>query len=387
MCRKNLNTLTPAERAAFARAVNQLKQNGGYDVFPEMHSGAGSHGHTRPAFFPWHRQFIRQFEEALQQIDPNVWLPYWDFTVDNLNPTGTESLIWRDDFMGGPGDAAAGFAVNTGPFTGPAWNLTRNAFNPFDFPGNGGDVMAAMSTADYDSFHPRIERRPHGRAHTWTGGSVSDFQFSPRDPVFFLIHCNVDRLWAEWIADWEGTPGFEPYEPATGAPQGHNLGDSMWPWNGATFPFGMAPWTSAPITVRPLDVIDHTAMGYTYDSVDGCVTKRPIERLDDRRLIEVERLKLRLPKEIKEILPKELKERGPKELKERAAKEVKERGPKEIKDIREDIFIGDDLRPDLTRAALDFDDDPRIAELARELETRRAAARRRKGLSEKPRER
>ena len=34
-------------------------------------------------------------------------------------------------------------------------------------------------------------------AHNWTGGTMSDLD-SPGDPLFFLHHCNVDRLWAIW---------------------------------------------------------------------------------------------------------------------------------------------------------------------------------------------
>lgn len=263
-CRKNLARLTPAERAAFVAAVNTLREDGVYDSFIDQHFGASGHGHGGPAFFPWHREYILRFERALQAVDPAVSLPYWDWTVDNLNPAGTQSLIWRDDFMGGPGDPRNGFRVMTGPFA--AWGIRRNNFNRFTFPGTGGTITARMASPDYATFR-QIES-PHGGAHVWVGGDMSAPPTAVRDPVFFLLHCNVDRLWSEWIRRHRASRGFRPYRPLSGGPTGHNLNDSMWPWNGTTNPFGLAPWTISPERRRPADLLDHRALGYFYDTLD-----------------------------------------------------------------------------------------------------------------------
>jgi tyrosinase len=405
-CRKNLTRLTVAERLAFTNAVNQLRTNGGYDTYVEQHRGAMGHGHGGPAFFPWHREYVRRFEEDLQAIDPSVSVPYWDWTQANVNAAGTESLIWRDDFMGGPGQAGTGL-VTTGPFAG--WGLVRNSFNIFGFPGTGGTIATHMANPSYTGF--RAVENPHGAAHVWVGGFVGNAIIAPRDPVFWLIHSNVDRLWAEWIAQHSATPGFQPYQPLSGAPTGHNLNDTMWPWNGGTNPFGVLPWTVAPEAIRPADLTDHRALDYHYDTVDPeC---RPVVK------IRFKEIKDRLPKELKERLPKELgpkefKEAGPKELfpkelgpkerlpKELGPKEFKEAGPKEIgpkelkegpkefkenKEIREvpddllrdplrDPFIRSELRPDLTGAALREDVgggtlNPDVAALADDLVARR----------------
>lgn len=391
-CRKNLTRLTLTERQAYINALLQLKANGDYDKYVTMHQGALPHGHGGPAFFPWHREYLRRFEQELQAIDPSVNLPYWDWTVANLNSAGTESLIWRDDFMGGPGDPAQNFALTTGPFAG--WNLRRNAFNIFQFPGGGGLISSSMGALDYTTFR-QIEG-PHGGTHGWVGGNVGNAAIAPQDPVFWLIHCNVDRLWAEWTVNHQGQAGWLQYQPTSGGPLGHNLNDTMWPWNGTTNPFGMLPWTTVPVNVRPADLLDHRALNILYDTVDPqCRPKLkerlPKELIKDRlpkELIKdrIKDLKER-PKELKERLPKEFKERLPKELKEGgkdfAPKEIKEfgkdRGPKELKDIREDQkliredvltgpFIREELRPDLTRAALGFE--PDVADLEEELRLR-----------------
>jgi tyrosinase len=387
-CRKNLSRLTVAERQAFTNAVNQLRLNGGYDTYVQQHQGAMSHGHGGPAFFPWHREYVRRFEEDLQAIDASVSVPYWDWTQANVNPAGTESFIWRDDFMGGPGQAGTG-AVTTGPFA--SWGLIRNGFNIFGFPGTGGTISTFMASPDYTTFR-QIEG-PHGAAHVWVGGFVGNASIAPRDPVFWLIHSNVDRLWAEWINMHGSSAGFQPFLPLSGGPLGHNLTDTMWPWNGTTVPFGVAPWTVAPVSVRPADLTDHRALDYFYDTVDPeCrpITKSRFKELKDRLPKEFKELQPKElgPKEFKERLPKEL---GPKEFKERLPKELgpkeikeglpKEVGPKEIKEIREvpgfDPFIRPELRPDLTGAALGFEPDtdidlnPDMAALADALNLRR----------------
>ena len=57
------------------------------------------------------------------------------------------------------------------------------------------------------------------------------------DPIFFLHHCNVDRLWA----DWQNRHPNASYEPQSGGPQGHNLNDPMLPWNSVATPDSVAP--------------------------------------------------------------------------------------------------------------------------------------------------
>jgi tyrosinase len=102
--RKDQAALTPAERAAFVAAVLALKAEGTYDVFVAQHrtamqAGTNDPAHNGPAFLPWHREYLRRFERALQTVDPSVWLPYWDSTVNQF----VTALPWTADFMGGNG--------------------------------------------------------------------------------------------------------------------------------------------------------------------------------------------------------------------------------------------------------------------------------------------
>ena len=74
---------------------------------------------------------------------------------------------------------------------------------------------------------------------------------SPNDPVFFLHHCFVDKIWADWQAvQLVQKPEAAPhYAPERDGPPGHNLGDQLKPW------------------VRKVqDVIDISNLGYEYES-------------------------------------------------------------------------------------------------------------------------
>jgi hypothetical protein len=79
---------------------------------------------------------------------------------------------------------------------------------------------------------------------------------SPNDPVFWLHHCNIDRLWAEWQRQHLNE---EAYLPEDGAPTGQNLNEPMI----FNLPGERAPW---PDQFTPAEVLDHRTMGVRYDT-------------------------------------------------------------------------------------------------------------------------
>ena len=72
---------------------------------------------------------------------------------------------------------------------------------------------------------------------------------SLNDPVFWLHHANIDRIWNEWMHRHG-----QQYLPVSGGPIGHNLDDHMWPYD------------HIGLTVTPRDVLDSAALGYRYDT-------------------------------------------------------------------------------------------------------------------------
>ncbi|MDF0675978.1 MAG: tyrosinase family protein [Nitrospira sp.] len=274
-CRKNQATLTAQEKGHYVAAVLALKANGKYDQYVQEHINAMNDAHRGPAFLPWHREYLRRFELDLQTIDSSVTLPYWNWTVDN----SPSSSLWDITFMGGDGRPSDG-QVMTGPFAHANGNWTLNVDGPFlrrrfgisapSLP-TPSDVTSALNETVYDvapytrlsasGFRNRLEGwisgpQLHNLVHVWVGGSMLPMS-SPNDPIFFLHHCFVDKLWADWQRLHPGAG----YLPVNGAAQGHNLGDAMQPWAG----IGQ--------TVTPGSVLDHQALGYAYDTEPECRPK------------------------------------------------------------------------------------------------------------------
>jgi hypothetical protein len=63
-------------------------------------------------------------------------------------------------------------------------------------------IKNIIGTSSFKSFSTWIEGRPHGRAHLFVWQSMS-IMFSPDDPLFWLHHCNIDRLYHFWADCWE----------------------------------------------------------------------------------------------------------------------------------------------------------------------------------------
>lgn len=121
------------------------------------------------------------------------------------------------------------------------------------------DVLNALKINQYDtppwdmtsqnSFRNQLEGfingpQLHNRVHRWVGGQMGVVPTAPNDPVFFLHHANVDRIWAVWQIVHRN----QNYQPMTNGPFGQNFRDPMYPWN-----------------TTPEDVMNHRKLGYVYD--------------------------------------------------------------------------------------------------------------------------
>ena len=242
VCRKNFVDLSNAERMRLADALNQLYDDGIIASNASMHSSNFNNGiHNGPAFLPWHRYFLLELEHRLQIIDSRVFIPYWDWTQADSRTLEAEPWL---SFFGGRANSGGQF---------DHWSYHRNEPEPNPdgwLPdirqiGSGATVIIdELNVATYADYR-RVEGNSHVPGHNWIGGTMAGGG-SPADPLFYLHHCNVDRLWAIWQLN---NPNSDQYnlngtgtEPAAFVP----LNDPM--VGGAT----------------PSSMLDHLALGYRY---------------------------------------------------------------------------------------------------------------------------
>lgn len=88
--RKNIAFLTPDELSRFRGAIGQMKSLDGFyqdersfGYWARIHANQCQHGWEE--FLTWHRAYLYGFEKQLQDIDPTVTLPYWDWAADAAN--------------------------------------------------------------------------------------------------------------------------------------------------------------------------------------------------------------------------------------------------------------------------------------------------------------
>jgi hypothetical protein len=276
--RRNIASVDPAERAMLRAALVEMNHR----YFPGTRTDAapggvtwwfkqdeihqGTHVHNGPEFVPWHREIVNRFEAMLRHINPQLSLHYWDWTQDpraipNANigggTTGTLNLF-TPDFMGYGGATQQEIGEpwkSAGYYVPGAVNYRSD--NPFDVANSnpadpprevirsvsGSPATAAqdaniLNEADYDGMSTSLES-VHGAMHGFVnmGGEHTSF----RDPFVFLLHSNVERLFARWQTDPAHPERVDPasvYGTQSGNPA---LNGNVEPWSGNS---SIRPWTA-----------------------------------------------------------------------------------------------------------------------------------------------
>ena len=146
-------------------------------------------------FLPWHRLYLHYFERTLrkQSGDPDFALPYWNY-YDNYVPS-SQGICLPPLVRG----TAAGTLYNQ--YRTPGLNQEPNLvfMDPSD-----ADATQAFQYQDFAGFSQHLEQQPHGAMHCAAGSgcTMPDIGFVPiagNDPVFYLHHANIDRLWQCWM--------------------------------------------------------------------------------------------------------------------------------------------------------------------------------------------
>lgn len=283
--RRNIKDVDPTERALLRDAIIELNHRffpgtrtdaipGGVSWWfkqDEIHQS--THVHNGPGFVPWHRIIVNRYEELLRQIDPRLSLHYWNWTEDpralvdaNMGGGTVGPLnLFTSDFMGYGGSSvadvgepwlSAGFYVpgaanyrSTDPFDSAHQNP---ADPPRELPRSVNGSPATNSddewaNDDYNVLWNEIEDI-HDSMHGFVnmGGQHTSF----RDPFVFLLHSNVDRLWARW----QTHPSHpERLDPATvyGSDSGNaEIAENVEPWSGG---LAARPWSAPENQGVPFD--------------------------------------------------------------------------------------------------------------------------------------
>jgi tyrosinase len=188
--------LTAVDQQSFINAYSQLINSGFItdcvgihaDMSHMMHGSMGPVGAQR--FLPWHRVFLHVFEQHLQAINPALTIPYWDWTTDQQVPDWLQS--YTPTVTGATGNTIIVFR-------------TSGADVPFGLP-TSADVSTVVGDTDFTTFEQDLENL-HNGVHSWVGGPMGDLDTAPADPLFWMHHANIDRIWESWR---HTHPGLNP---------------------------------------------------------------------------------------------------------------------------------------------------------------------------------
>lgn len=222
-------------------------------------------------FLPWHRMYLYWFERILRwaAADPTLALPYWNYFIPAHRvlpepfrlPAEASNALYMED---------RDPIVNAGV---PPWSAFsaffdhRRAFastrffheDPLDVSFGGAWAARPVHSGAAAQNTGLLEITPHGQIHLMIGGRIEDAagsvhtapmgdpRFAARDPIFWLHHCNIDRLWERWLD--QGDSRANPLDDTT--------------WMDTAFTFFDETGRAVQMTAR--DVLNPYALGYRYD--------------------------------------------------------------------------------------------------------------------------
>jgi len=258
--RKEINDWSQDEFDMFAEAINTLKRKGEWDRIAFMHEEAGRVAHGTNIFLHWHRKYLFDLETMLQAAANSceVTLPWWNWALDHGEAGASNPAVWGPDRYGalnittpaqgwdlmewdfivpwaeplieqfGPGfrNFIGNFQaqlVEDGKFGSNSEfasqpllrGMTDGIISPLSYGAllvrlniesennvDIADVFRRGNPAEGDfsqGFVGNVEGNFHNGQHCAIGGFMCSFQLTaPYDPVFYLHHAMVDKIWKSW---------------------------------------------------------------------------------------------------------------------------------------------------------------------------------------------
>jgi tyrosinase len=208
-------------------------------------------GSDRMMFLPWHRMFVYFYERILRSIlnDPSFALPYWNYSPDSGFPfqrsIPPQFRSASDPLYGVLYRSSRKSGINTGRPIDKGQESSKRLHLVSSLSQTGYAPQGAIS-----GFCNRLNSHLHANVHGLVGNSqgMGDIKWAGNDPLFWMHHSNIDRIWESWNAAGHGNPTSET-------------------WLGKSFVFADEVGQRVVATVR--DFVDPTALGYAYDNLES----------------------------------------------------------------------------------------------------------------------
>jgi tyrosinase len=174
---------TTPHYASFLNAVSTMKgatnasQPSSWQYWVNVHLNYCPH--SAPYFLTWHRGYLYYFEQQLRSVsgDKSLVLPYWDYYTYPIIPSEFTDTATGNPLYVSRVNTNVYQALDLSPFGSSVKNFQRGLSNAFE---------------------PALENAPHNPVHDIIGSYMGDITTAPIDPIFYLHHCNLDRLWNAW---------------------------------------------------------------------------------------------------------------------------------------------------------------------------------------------
>jgi tyrosinase len=192
--RKSAAAMTPDDWTRFRSVWKQLNLDGRIGEYTRTHRTFLSQ-HNSLRFLPWHREFLARLENDMHLIDPCVTLPYWDTVASPSFPAGIAAGIETDwppairYMTNGTLDTTDAVTRNIGGNALPAATLLTTLMN---------DATFTLFTGKLEQFHNSI--------HMFVGGDMASIMSASQDPIFWMVHAYIDKIWSTWQVTHETEP-------------------------------------------------------------------------------------------------------------------------------------------------------------------------------------
>lgn len=243
-------------------------------------------------FPPWHRGYLIALEAQIRAAvvglgGPSDWaLPYWNyFGPDNeyeIPPAFTQKEL--PDGSPNPLYVEARYGPNSdSDIFIPIPPVAENCQNDTVYTGSNSDTLPpGYGGPDTGFSHSgnisgNLENNPHNKVHVYVGGNAPDNEtwglmadpgLAGLDPIFYLHHSNIDRMWAAWNAKGNSNPTDPNWLNGPASTGEREFAMPM--------PDGSS-WVYTPAEVDSLDQLN-----YTYDDLAATALPEPPSDLTQR---------------------------------------------------------------------------------------------------------